>query len=144
MIFRLKNKFFHIMLLVGVTFFLASVAEASPSHNQHGKTDVVSPFDQFDNEGLLHCDLNGHNHYQITHCPHYAHGKKNDQTMLRSDCGSQPISANPSSLFFEYFYVNVTHFGLTPTQLSSTIKISLASKTQQHLRYIDRPPSHFS
>lgn len=141
MVFRLKIIFFQILLLMGVAFIGTSLAQAGPSHDHHGKTDVASPFEQLDNGKSLHCVLNLHEHFQNIPCPHKGKGGKHEQTEFRPDCGDQPGSANSSnSSFAKNLFKNATHYDLMPVQLSSTIKFSFDHINQHHPRSIDHPP----
>jgi hypothetical protein len=138
--FRFKIKFFQAILLVCAVLFLASVAQAGTSHHHHSeKSDVISPFDNINEEKPLHCILNLHQHFQNIPCPHQ--DEKPGNSELRSDCGTHSGSANSSSpSSTSDILKKTTDVVIIPDLLVSKIGLLADNNLQGLPRATDHPP----
>ena len=88
--FRPNIRILSALLILGVVFFGASLAQAGSSHHHH----AVSPFDKIQKIRPLHCVLKMHQHLLNTPCPHKDQNEKNAGEVIRSECGSSTGTAN--------------------------------------------------
>ena len=138
---RFKIKLFSILLLVCMVLFMASVAQAGPSHHHHGNSDVVSPFNKIDTGKPLHCVLNLHLQNGNVPCPHENWDGKNNFYELRPDCGthSGPVNSANNSIAKNLSKIT-SHNSVSPTLFSWMIDLMPDEKLQKLPRYIEHPP----
>lgn len=86
------------VLIFGVVFLLASLAQASVGHHSHHQVKVVSPFNKVSADKPLHCLLNAHLHQTTQDCPHKDNHSKSAE--FRADCGSHPGASNSHGFSF--------------------------------------------
>jgi hypothetical protein len=136
-----KIRVFQLFLLVCMVFFMASVAQAGPSHHHHGNADVVSPFDKKDTGKPLHCLLNLHLQNGKAPCPHENRDGKNNSYELRPDCGTHSGPANSANNSIAKDLSKITsHNSVSPTLFSWQIEFLPDENLQKLPRYIEHPP----
>lgn len=138
---RLKISAFQLLLAIGITLLLVSVAQAGQSHHHQSHSDVVSPFDKVSNDKPLHCILNLHLQGESHHCPHSNQGDKNNSTELRADCGTHSGTTNSSSASLLKDASKIaTYFSLELSQKSWKIDLVSGLKHLNISRSIEHPP----
>jgi hypothetical protein len=137
--FRPKIRILSVLLILGVVFFGASLAQAGSSHHHHA--DVVSPFDKIQKIKPLHCVLNMHQHLLNTPCPHKDQNEKNAGQVIRSECGSSTGTANSSaSSIAKNLFKDINQDGFFSLQFYSRIKPPSDIFSRNYPRSIDHPP----
>lgn len=137
--FRPKIRILSALLILGVVFFGASLAQAGSSHIHHA--DAVSPFDKIQKIKPLHCVLNMHKHLLNTPCPHKDQNEKNAGQVISSECGSSTGTANSSaSSIAKSLFKDINQDGLFPLQLYSKVKPPSDNLSHNYPRSIDHPP----
>ena len=137
--FRPNIRILSALLILGVVFFGASLAQAGYSHHHHA--DAVSPFDKIREIKPLHCVLKMHQHLLNTPCPHKDQVEKNSGQLIRSECGSSAGTSNSStSSIAKNLFKDINQDGYFSLQFYSKLKSPSTILTQNYPRSIDHPP----